>query len=423
MSSSMVVTDPLAATPTFFGEAAEVAPDVFMHPAFINTYALRTPDGLVLIDPGFGHTSRSVRDAVRAWSDAPLRVAVYTHGHADHAFGLGAWLAAGERPEIVAQENCVARFHRYRLMHGLNAHINMRQFSLPQPMFPDQFDWPTLLVHERMTQRLGDVGVEFHAARGETDDHLWAWVPERRCLFTGDLIIWQAPNCGNPQKVQRYPEEWATALETMAALDAEYLLPGHGLVVQGRDAVRLVLTDTARYLRHIVDQVRSRMNAGQTAEEIFHAVEPDPELATRPFLRATYDHPKFIVRNLLRLWGGWWDGNAANLLPAPWAAQAAEVAHLAGGVAPLVARGRALLAGGDAVMASHVAEWATRAAPGDAAAQALKRDVYARRLHDADALMARGIFRAAMHDAQRALGEEPTREMDVGMAFGAPRRP
>ncbi len=418
----MVTTDPLHATPAFYGEAAEVAPDVFMHPAFINTYALRTPEGLMLVDPGLTHLSASVLDAVRAWSDAPLRVAVYTHGHADHAFGLRAWLQAGERPEIVAQENCVARFHRYRLMHGLNGHINMRQFSLPAPLFPDHFDWPTLLVHDRMRQRLGDVEVEYHAARGETDDHLWVWVPQRRVLFTGDLIIWQAPNCGNPQKVQRYPEEWAQALETMAALDAEYLLPGHGLAVQGRDAVRAVLTETASYLRHIVDEVRARMNAGQTAEEIFHAVEPDPELARRVYLRATYDHPKFIVRNLLRLWGGWWDGNAANLLPAPWSAQAEEIARLAGGLPQLVARGRAVLDAGDAVMASHLAEWATRAGPADPAAQTLKRDVYARRLEEAEALMARGIFRAAMHDAQRALGEEPTRDLDPGMSLGGGRR-
>jgi len=423
MASSMLVTDPLTATPAFFGEPAEVAPDVFMYPAFANTYALRTPDGLVLLDPGLTHTSDTVRGAVRAWSDAPLRVAVYTHGHADHAFGLRAWLAAGERPEIVAQERCVERFHRYRHMHGLNAHINQRQFSLPQPIFPERFDWPTLLVYDRMTQRLGDVDIHYRAARGETDDHLWVWVPSRRCLFTGDLIIWQAPNCGNPQKVQRYPEDWAEALETMAALDADHLFPGHGLAVQGRDAVRLVLTETARYLRHIVDQVRTRMNAGQTAEEIFHAVEPDPELSRRPFLRATYDHPKFIVRNLLRLWGGWWDGNAANLLPASWAVQAAEVARLAGGVGPLVARGRALLDAGDAVLASHVAEWATRADPEGRPAQELKRDVYARRLRDAEALMARGIFRAAMHDAQRALGEEPTLGADAGMSFtGGARR-
>jgi glyoxylase-like metal-dependent hydrolase (beta-lactamase superfamily II) len=419
----MVTTDPARAEVAFFGKPAEVAPDVFMHPAFVNTYALRTTDGLVLVDPGFTHTSGTIHDLVRRWSDAPLRVALYTHGHVDHAFGLRAFLDAGDRPDIVAQEACAARFHRYGLMHGWNASINQRQFALPQPMFPQRFDPPTLLVRDRLTQRLGATTLQYNAAKGETDDALWLWVPEHASLFVGDLIIWQAPNCGNPQKVQRYPEDWADALETMAGCDAEWLFPGHGLVVQGRDAVRTVLTETARYLRTIVDEVRRRMNAGETPEDIFHAVEPDPGLATRPFLRATYDHPKFIVRNLLRLWGGWWNGNAAELLPATPARQAREVVALAGGIGAVVARGRALLAEGDATTAAHLAEWATRAEAASRDAQAFKRDVYARRLEEAESLMARGIFRAAMHDAQRALGEEPTHRTELaGMAIVRPGR-
>ena len=401
----MMTTDPLHARTSFFADPHEVAPDVLMHAAFVNTYALRTAEGLLLVDPGFGHTADTVYRGVRAWSNAPVHTAVYTHGHADHAFGLRPFLAAGEHPHIVAQENCVSRFHRYHLTHGWNARINQRQFSLPGPMFPDRFDWPTLTFREALIQRIGDLEVRYTAAKGETDDHCYAWVPARRYLFTGDLIIWQAPNCGNPQKVQRYPVEWAAALEAMAGLEADWLFPGHGLVVCGRDAVRLVLTDTARYLRVIIDQVLVRMNAGDTPEEIFHAVEPDPELARRPFLRANYDHPKFIVRNLLRLWGGWWNGNAADLLPATWEAQAKEIAQLAGGIAAIVARGRALLEQGDAVLASHLAEWATRAAPDDAAAQRLKRDVYERRLAEAHALMAQGIFRAAMNDAEKKLSD------------------
>ncbi|MGH3053727.1 MAG: alkyl sulfatase dimerization domain-containing protein, partial [Gaiellaceae bacterium] len=270
---------------------------------------------------------------------------------------------------------------------------------------------------DSLTQQLGDLEVHYHAAKGETDDACYVWVPARRYLFVGDLIIWQAPNCGNPQKVQRYPLEWATVLEEMAGLDAEWLFPGHGIAVHGRDAVRTVLTETARYLRIIIDQVLERMNAGQTPEEIFHGVEPDPELSKRPFLQAKYDHPKFIVRNLLRLWGGWWNGNAADLLPATWAAQAVEIAQLAGGVTALLARGRALLYQGDSVMAAHVAEWATRAAPDDRAAQTLKRDVYARRLSEAESLMAQGIYRAAMNDAKQALGEPPESTAGLGMGL------
>jgi len=96
------------------------------------------------------------------------------------------------------------------------------------------------------------------------------------------------------------------------------------------------------------------------------------------------------------------------LLPATWEAQAKEIGSLAGGVAALVERGRALLAQGDAVMAAHLAEWATRADPANRTAQMLKRDVYEQRLADAQALMAQGIFRAAMNEARQALGEEST---------------
>ena len=417
MSHPMLTTDPLHAAPRVWGDPGEIAPDVFMYPAFVNSYAMKTPAGLLLVDPGFGHASGSLQEAVRGWSAAPLHTAVYTHGHVDHAFGLRAFLQAGERPQIVAQERCPDRFRRYAMTNGWNAHINQRQFSLPVPAFPRHFDWPTLTFRDALTQRLGDLEVRYHAALGETDDACWVWVPQRRYLFTGDLIIWQAPNCGNPQKVQRYPAEWADALEAMAGLDAEYLFPGHGLAVRGRDAVRTLLTETARYLRIIVDQVVERMNAGQTPEEIFHAVEPDPELATRPYLQPNYDHPKFIVRNLLRLWGGWWNGNAADLLPATWESQAAEIAALAGGIAPLVARGRALLTEGNTVLAAHVAEWAARAAPAERAAQELKRDVYQRRLAEESSLMAQGIYRAAMNDARAALQEEPERVQRLVMGW------
>jgi len=412
----MLTRDPLHAAPRVWGDPGEIAPDVFMHPAFVNSYALRTPVGLLLVDPGFGHASDSLRQAVRQWTDAPLHTAVYTHGHVDHAFGLRAFLAAGEQPQIIAQENCLGRFRRYALTNGWNARINQRQFSLPQPVFPHHFDWPTLTFRDALTQQMGDLAVHYRAAKGETDDACWVWVPARRYLFTGDLIIWQAPNCGNPQKVQRYPAEWAEALDCMAGLDAEWLFPGHGLVIQGRDAVRTVLVETAHYLRVIIAQVLERMNAGQTPEEIVHAVEPDPELATRPYLQANYDHPKFIVRNLLRLWGGWWNGNAADLLPATLEAQAREIAALAGGVGKVIARGHALLQEGQTQLAAHCAEWATRAAPHDLDAQRLKRDVYARRLGEERALMAQGIYRAAMNDARAALEEEP--ESTVRLVMG-----
>lgn len=403
---AMMTTDPLNETPRFTGPAQEIAPDVFIYPEFVNSYAVRTEAGLLLIDPGRRLAAPRVHAAIRSWSDLPVHTCVYTHGHLDHAFGLGPFLAAGDRPHIVAQENLPARFHRYRQTQGYNEIINQRQFGDDLIRFGvDQFDWPTLTFRDSLAQTIGGVEVRYQAEKGETDDHCYVWLPQKKYLFCGDLIIWRAPNCGNPQKVQRYPVEWADALERMAALDARWLFPGHGPAVHGEDNVRRVLTETAQYLRHIVQQVLERLNAGQSHGEIVEAVTSDPELSRRPYLLELYDHPQFIVRNLLRRWGGWWNGIAADLLPAATGDQASEIAHLAGGVDALIRRGRELLGQGNSTMAAHLAEWASRAAPADRSAQEFKRDVYEFCVARTENLMAQGVYRYAMNEAQDALGE------------------
>ena len=86
--SPMLTTDPARAKIAVFADPHEIAPGVLMLAAFVNSYAIQTPAGLLLVDPGFGHMSQTWQQAVRAWDSSPLHTAVYTHGHADHAFGL-----------------------------------------------------------------------------------------------------------------------------------------------------------------------------------------------------------------------------------------------------------------------------------------------------------------------------------------------
>ena len=74
-------------------------------------------------------------------------------------------------------------------------------------------DHPRLTI-QRLTFTRGDCTFELTHGRGETDDHTWTWIPERKLLAPGDLFIWAVPNGGNPQKVQRYPIEWAAALRS-----------------------------------------------------------------------------------------------------------------------------------------------------------------------------------------------------------------
>ena len=65
--------------------------------------------------------------------------------------------------------------------------------------------------------------------------------------------------------------------------------------------------------------------------EILHAVKPPAHLAERPYLQPTYDDPEYVVRNVWRLYGGWYDGVPSHLRPAREVEIGREVARLAGG--------------------------------------------------------------------------------------------
>jgi len=373
--------------------------------AFSNALVLDSGEGLVFIDTSSLFHAKQMYEGVRAWSDAPVHTGVYTHGHVDHVFGLRRFVEeASEQgrpaPRIIAHEACPARFDRYKLTNGYNGHINMRQFGFPKPVFPEEFTYPDETLRDELTLEIGGERIELRHDRGETDDHVWAWLPERKAIYTGDLFIWASPNCGNPQKVQRYPREWAAALRKMAGLGAETLFPGHGPPIMGKGRVQQALDESARLLETLVDQTLEMMNEGATLDDVLHGVSVPEALLERPYLRPVYDHPLFVVRNLWRLYGGWYDGNPAHLVPPKASKLGRAVAALAGGPAALAAAAESAAGDGDLDVACELVELAWQADPDDARVRAARAALYRARAKAATSLMAKGIYRAAASESE-----------------------
>ncbi len=397
------------ARPLYEGE--EISDGVFFVSAFANLTAVRTGEGLVLVDTGSFFTRARTHELVRGFDAGPLHTAVYTHGHFDHAFGLAPFLdeaqSAGQpRPTIVGHERVADRFDRYRTTHGYNACINRRQFGVPVEL-PSDFDYPDQSYRERLRLEVGGDVFELEHALGETDDHTWIFDPRRRVLYTGDQFIWVAPNAGNPQKVQRYPLEWAASLRAMVSRDAEILVPGHGFPIFGRERVRQAHEETAAWLEAQVMGTLERMNAGQPLDEILHEVRPPAELADRPYLQAVYDAPEYVVRNVWRLYGGWYDGTPSHLEPASMRDLGSEVAGLAGGATALAARAVEHAREGRWRVAGHLADWALAAAPDHPDVQRDHAEVYEGRAKQTRVLMTRGIYRDAARRSRPTDGAVP----------------
>jgi alkyl sulfatase BDS1-like metallo-beta-lactamase superfamily hydrolase len=387
------------------GQLAEVQPRVAFVDAFANSAVVDTEAGLVAVDTSGVFHAKAVHETIRRWSPSRLDTAIFTHGHIDHVFGVdlyeeeartNGWAA----PLVIAHEAIAARFDRYQLTAGYNGVINQRQFRLPNLAWPKQYRYPDETYTHRMDLAVGGEVFELHHDRGETDDATWVWSPTRRILFAGDMFIWASPNCGNPQKVQRYARDWAAAFRKMDALTPEILLPGHGLPIVGEARVHQALSEGAELLETLVEQTLGLMNDGARLDDIVHTVRAPAHLLERPYLRPIYDEPEFVVRNIWRQYGGWYDGDPSHLKPAPPAVLAAEIASLAGGAGRLAERAREVAAAGDLRLAGHLAELAAQAAPADKAVHAARAEVFAARAREEASTMSKGIYSWAEHESR-----------------------
>ena len=290
-------------------------------------------------------------------------------------------------------------------MHEQNNFINKVQFNLPEDVRAFStvpWTYPDTVFDDAIDMLVGGERFELHHSRGETDDETWVWCPGRRVLCTGDTFVWSTPNVGNPYKVQRYAEEWATALEQMAACKPLHLLPGHGPPLSGEERIQDALLSTADWLRSIHDQVVAKMNEGKWLEDILREFTyPSTE---KPWLRPIYDHPEFAARNVYRLYGGWYDGDPANILPAH-SEDVATALVAATGAEPILARARRLQGEGELQLACHLVDYVRKGEPENVEAWKLWRELFAARAAAEESLMARGAFYTAVSEAEERLSE------------------
>jgi alkyl sulfatase BDS1-like metallo-beta-lactamase superfamily hydrolase len=417
------------------GELSEIAEGLAIVESFSHVVTWNSGDGLVCFDTSHFNTGQQVVDSIRSWSSDPFNALVYTHGHVDHvggsvAFGANAAALGHQGPRVIGHKNVQQRFDRYRYTNDWNVAINARQFGgirgdvnsimndlRPADGAPRLSDFiprntldTTDVVDTFASMKFGDTEVEFHHGRGETDDHLWSWFPEKKWIASGDFVIWNFPNAGNPQKVQRWPIEWAAALRAMIAKGPELLLPAHGLPIAGKERIARVLDEIATALENLVRDVVTMMNAGETLNTIIHTVRVPEATLGKPYLRPLYDEPEFVVRNIWRLFGGWWDGAPSRLKPSPDEILAVELASLSGGADVLMRRAVELAASGDPRLACHLADFAGWAAPDDPDIHHMRAEIYETRRKSETSLMSKGIFKGAMRESEKivkaALGEQ-----------------
>ncbi len=191
-----------------------------------------TDDGVVVVDtPQLPTKAVAMRREAETHGD--IRYVVNTEHHVDHIFGNYYFRGAGQ---IVHHRGVADNF--MEVTPSLDSYDYARE-AVPtddpegEAIFPDRNTYfadpgrATITFTGDLTLTVGDHTFELLHTPGHTPGQIAVHVPQERVVFTGDTVFSQCQTWLMGSNVT----QWLTALDRIAALDVDWVVPGHGEVV------------------------------------------------------------------------------------------------------------------------------------------------------------------------------------------------
>jgi alkyl sulfatase BDS1-like metallo-beta-lactamase superfamily hydrolase len=347
-----------------------------------NVIVLEGDNGVVLIDTSVGveHAERA-REIMLGLTKKPVVAVVYTHHHADHTAGTIAFVsredAASGKVKIIAAENFMRETEqengatgpimglRASYMYGValppdaegtHYHIGCCGFKVTGT---NGFIAPNTFVPlDKVTEMtLAGYRVQFFHTGGEAASHIGVYLPDQRVVFIGDEL--QGPTFPQLHSLRgtrpRDIDRWFGAIDRVRALNAEYLVPGHGQTVTGADKVQTILTSYRDAMQYVLDQSIRLINMGYSPDEIAETVRLPREVQVEPWGTEYYGNVHVSARNVYGGLISWWNGDPAELEPTPRLEKARRTVAMMGGRDKVFAEAERAFFGGDPQWAAELA--------------------------------------------------------------------
>jgi alkyl sulfatase BDS1-like metallo-beta-lactamase superfamily hydrolase len=314
---------------------------------------VETPEGSVIIDTTESlSAARTIMAEFRKISDKPVKAVIYTHNHRDHFIGTGALYEPGMT--VIAHQDFMAEVNLQDL-RGMSAKMrgiamfgllnpphqrNSMVFRYPspsaaglmsEPVKAKDLIWPNLTFERTHSFQVG--GVDFHLihAPGETPDQIMVSVPEYQTVCCADNFYPSFPNLYTIRGTSARPVlDWAKAQDLVMALEPEFLVPAHGLPIQGRETIKEVLGNYRDAILHVHHIALDAVQQFKPIDEVAAQAALPPHLADLPYLEQSYGSIPYAVRNIYFSYLGWFDGDPVNLSPLSRKSLGAEILRIAG---------------------------------------------------------------------------------------------
>lgn len=276
-------------------------------------------------------TARTVVAEIRRITDKPVRYVVNSHWHPDHWSGNEVYAREFPGVEIIASEetlrlmrNTANAWPEITLENlrrdeqdlekevrsgkepdgtGLTPERRRKdedQLRLERDYAAEALNvtrtYPTLTYADALTLRHGGREFRFLSVVGDARGSTVLYLPAEKILITGDVVSYPVPYYTPPLS------QHAKSLRSLAALDADLIVPGHGPAWHDKDFLNL----EAELFETIVRQVDEAVRRGVVTEaEIQKAVDVEP-------LRVKFTHDDRDLNAKFKRYVGGMASNAAR---------------------------------------------------------------------------------------------------------------
>jgi glyoxylase-like metal-dependent hydrolase (beta-lactamase superfamily II) len=235
----------------FLAAALALAPDVHLIPGTFtpgsqpdgNTVVFHAPEGLIVVDTGRHAAHREAIVAFAREREKPVAAVLNTHWHLDHIGGNPALREAFPNVKVFAsgalegaRKGFLARYRTQleELIASTKDPEGQRAFRTEMALIDAGPKLaPDIVVGASGERTIAGRPLRLGFERAATEGDLWIFDPKTRVLVAGDLVTLPAPFLDTA-----CPARWKAALDGLAAIEFETLVPGHGPVMTRKELER-----------------------------------------------------------------------------------------------------------------------------------------------------------------------------------------
>ena len=304
-------------------------------------------ENIIVDTTGSEEAASTVKKELDKISTSPVNNIIYTHNHPDHIGGATIF-ANNLDANVYGQENILYNIDNIStIIRPIIYERSSRQFGIPlnkEDIVHQGIGGfleinaettvgllrPNITFDKKLNLNIDNIKIELGHVPGETDDHLYVYLPEQEAVMVGDNFYRSFANLYAIRGTKyRNPMEWVYSLDKIRSLEAKYLVPSHSRPVVGKDKVYNALTDYRDAIQFVHDQTVRYINKGLLPDEIVAQIQLPPHLSASPYLQEFYGSISSYVRSIFVGYIGWFNGNITTLHPISAEEKAVKMIELA----------------------------------------------------------------------------------------------